>query len=873
MTLDFVRILVLVVWFAASLMAQVRPSLVPLLWTQGQPAETIRKAVQEVAYGGNTGFVWESRPHPDYLGRRWWSDLDVAIGEAEKHGLEVWIFDEWMYPSGVAGGRVVERDKRFALHTVEERSLTITGPGEEKTWQMPGALEAEDRVASVMAFRARQHAGTPLSLGKSTQVRWAAPEGNWRITWSIVRSHPPKAGWQMSNMIDVMNPAATQAFIEITHEATYRHFARHFGKTIKGFFSDETGFRNVTSYQSLPGTPGMPMPWSPIFAEYFRRLKGYDVEPWLPALWHDLGPEGRRTRYDFVDVATRAFAENFFKPQQDWCRKHGVRFIGHLVEDNHADHNLGYGPGHWFRSIRHLDMPGVDVVGYQVTPGIDAGEVAWTPGTSTPWDMEFFQFGMPAMARGAALLQGTREIFSEAFGAYGWSEGLRMVKWIGDWHIVNGLSVLSPHAYTMKYNDPDCPPHFNRTSGTPQWRHYAEWTRQFLPLQRLLLETDPVYDAAVLYTAESKWVGPAQSTAPVVRALENHHVSTVVLPYEALEKERVVREGAWQFRGQRFRSVTLPYVRFLPGATAASLAELAAHGVQVVMLEAWPEASVDARADDQVRAAVADLKKSDAAVLTTLWELPAVIRAGQLRFEPANISSLASARRRGNGQDWVILQNRSLAGYVRGRVALDSTSRAALMEPATGKYFAVEQRQSAGKLAIEVDMPPYALWALRLSDSLPKLEHRPVYTASDPIRVGWEVSRATDDMAQQFQPLGRFEQLADWRRWPGLKSYSGTVRYRAVLPVSAGQTGSVGLDAGRVEETADLRVNGQALGSKISPPYTWDISRAVKAGENVIEIDVTNTALARWPDGFSHGDAVSGLLGPVRIMYGAGIRP
>jgi hypothetical protein len=128
-------------------------------------------------------------------------------------------------------------------------------------------------------------------------------------------------------------------------------------------------------------------------------------------------------------------------------------------------------------------------------------------------------------------------------------------------------------------------------------------------------------------------------------------------------------------------------------------------------------------------------------------------------------------------------------------------------------------------------------------------------------------------MAQQFQPLGRFEQLTDWRRWPGLESYSGTVRYRAVLPLSARQTSSVGLDAGRVEETADLRVNGQALGSKISPPYTWDISRAVKAGENVIEIDVTNTAMARWRDSFSHGDAVSGLLGPVRIIYGAGIRP
>ena len=215
-------------------------------------------------------------------------------------------------------------------------------------------------------------------------------------------------------------------------------------------------------------------------------------------------------RFDFVDACSRAFAENFFKPQQEWCHAHGVRLIGHLVEDNHADHNLGYGSGHWFRAERFFDMPGIDVVGYQVTPGMDAGVIPWRLPSGPQWDQEFFSFGLPAMARGAALLKGTREIFSEAFGANGWAEGLRMTKWIADWHIINGISVLSPHAYTMKYNDPDCPQHFNRTSGNPQWRYYQEWTREFRPLQQLIAETDPVYEAAVLYTAESAWVGETQ---------------------------------------------------------------------------------------------------------------------------------------------------------------------------------------------------------------------------------------------------------------------------------------------------------------------------------------------------------------------------
>ena len=71
------------------------------------------------------------------------------------------------------------------------------------------------------------------------------------------------------------------------------------------------------------------------------------------------------------------------------------------------------------------------------------------------------------MARGSAWMKHSTEIFAESFGAYGWSEGLRMLKWIGDWLIVNGINVISPHAVSMKFHDPDCPPHYNASSGNP----------------------------------------------------------------------------------------------------------------------------------------------------------------------------------------------------------------------------------------------------------------------------------------------------------------------------------------------------------------------------------------------------------------------
>ena len=849
-----VRLLALI---AFPVMALAQPPLVPLLWTQGQSPETIRQVVREVADGGNTGFVWESRPHPDYLGPRWWADLRVAVDEAKRLKLEVWIFDEWMYPSGVAGGKVVAQHPEFALHTVEERTLVVQGPAAERDWEIPTPVAANEQVVSVVAFAEPTRPGQDtVILPGGTRVRWAAPDGRWRICWSLARSHAPRPGWRMTNMIDVMNPSATAEFIRITHEATYAQFHEDFGKTIKGFFSDEAGFRNVDSYDSLPGKPGASMPWSPAFAAYFQKLKGYDIGAWLPALWYDLGPRGRMARFDFVDACSRAFAENFFKPQQEWRHAHGVRLIGHLVEDNHADHNLGYGPGHWFRAERFFDMPGIDVVGYQVTPGMDAGVIPWRVPSGPQWDQEFFSFGLPAMARGAALLKGTREIFSEAFGANGWAEGLRMTKWIADWHIINGISVLSPHAYTMKYNDPDCPQHFNRTSGNPQWRYYQEWTREFRPLQQLIAETDPVYEAAVLYTAESAWVGETQEPSQVVRALEMNQISTVIVPYDAIAELK-----------DHVRTIVLPYVRFVPADAMERLAEFAEAGGSVIVLEAWPQASVDARGDQRVKAAIERLKASRA-VLTTLWDLPTQFPLKRVEAVPL-MGSVMTALRRANDAQWLILHNRSLSGTASGRVALTGTPRhAALYDPAGGGYRPVGHRVADGRLVIDVVLPPYALWCVRLSDELPPLQKVPAYQVTETPPLTWQVSRATDDTASQFEAVGQKSELDDWRRWPKMESYAGTVRYRTTLKLSAASGSAIALDAGRVEEIAELSVNGKRLGARIYPPYQWDITRAVRAGENEITLDVTNTAFARWKDSFSHGDAVSGLLGPVRILHG-----
>ena len=64
-----------------------------------------------------------------------------------------------------------------------------------------------------------------------------------------------------------------------------------------------------------------------------------------------------------------------------------------------------------------------------------------------------------------------------------------------------------------------------------------------------------------------------------------------------------------------------------------------------------------------------------------------------------------------------------------------------------------------------------------------------------------------------------------------------------------------------------VAVNGQDLGIRISEPYAWDISAAVRAGENTVEITAANTLVNRIHDRFSIYLQLlpSGVMGPVTL--------
>ena len=160
------------------------------------------------------------------------------------------------------------------------------------------------------------------------------------------------------------------------------------------------------------------------------------------------------------------------------------------------------------------------------------------------------------------------------------------------------------------------------------------------------------------------------------------------------------------------------------------------------------------------------------------------------------------------------------------------------------------------------------------------------------------------------------ETLSSWstHKDPGVKYFSGAGTYRNTFTIPAsliGPSRRLFLDLGRVEVSAEVLINGHSLGILWKEPYRVDITQAVRAGTNQLQIRVANLwpnrligdeqlpaenaynsrthAIERLPEWYLKGDAKptggrttfttwqfyskndplleSGLLGPVRLFY------
>ncbi len=114
----------------------------------------------------------------------------------------------------------------------------------------------------------------------------------------------------------------------------------------------------------------------------------------------------------------------------------------------------------------------------------------------------------------------------------------------------------------------------------------------------------------------------------------------------------------------------------------------------------------------------------------------------------------------------------------------------------------------------------------------------------EPLHVGgpW---RITFPPALGAPPETTFRQLESWtaNSEPGIRYFSGTATYHNKIDIPAEWLTSgrrVYLDLGDVRELAEVLINGQNLSILWKAPFRVDVTKALKPGENTLEIRVTN---------------------------------
>ena len=174
-----------------------------------------------------------------------------------------------------------------------------------------------------------------------------------------------------------------------------------------------------------------------------------------------------------------------------------------------------------------------------------------------------------------------------------------------------------------------------------------------------------------------------------------------------------------------------------------------------------------------------------------------------------------------------------------------------LWNPVTGdRHVASGYKQLEGRTQMPLAFDPCGSWVVVFRDSAwrsPVLAEPNLSEATVTNIVGsWNVSF---DPQWSGPDEVEFPELVSWteRPEPGIQYYSGTAIYRKAFDVASQFTlrGSrLLLDLGNLRELAEVRLNGKSCGITWTPPFRVDVTDAIRAGSNQLEIEVVNF----WPN-------------------------
>ena len=636
------------------------------------------------------------------------------------------------------------------------------------------------------------------------------------------------------NYINVMEAASCEVLIQAVYEPHWAHYAADFGKTIAGFFSDEPELGNAATYRKEnPLGTDQDLPWGPSLEAAVSWELGENWPGLIPLLWLD-GEDAPRVRSIYMDCVTRLVREAFSCRLGDWCRDHGVQYIGHLIEDDGQHCRTSCSLGHYFRGLQGQDMAGIDNIGGQVLPQGEDDPTPYFLG-GEPRKGEFYHYGLAKLAQSAAAIEPRKQGNSmcEIFGNYGWAEGVRLEKYMADHFLVRGINQFVPHAFSAKaFPDPDCPPHFYAHGHNPQIRHFGEICGYMNRVATLTSSGKHAVPVAVLYHGESEWADSGAMAFEVpLRALYDRQIDCHVIPADVFTERDYYRTELGNplvVNGQRYEALVVPETGVLPDGAAEGLLRLAERGLPVFFVNSRPKGL--ARRGGPLPE---ELQKLPVVPLSRLGETVEALGIAFPKVEPA-CDRLRALQIRGDTPVFFLV-NEGAECY-RGSITLPVAGECWFYDLWDNLCRPAEFAAADGDTRVKLTLEPLKSVAVVFGDCDACLVPPVVCEGVPEELTTWR--RSTCEGAEhphydREKVVSLPDNIAE-----ELPDFSGFARYETSLPY---RKGKAVLEITDAAEGVEVFLNGSSLGIQIAPPFRYDLTGKLEQQENRLVIEVATT--------------------------------
>lgn len=469
-------------------------------WNGEMDERETERQIREMADKGVGGFFICARQGltVPYLSEAWFEKVRYAVDLAAECGLHAWLYDEYPYPSGIAGGEVLLRHPD-AKHKVLTHRTKRVGSGERIELELPWGRILYAKAAPIRSGAAKPdwdaaadlsaHIGNlqteqvfqKVGLTAYNQKRFFTYNPRHVLVWQA----PPDGGaWDVlvfieeeidefkyyGTYVDPLRKDAMRTFIELTHQKYAEALGENRMANVKGMFTDEIG---------LLGD----IPWSPVIAEHLRENCGTHAHELLPALLHNTEGRSAMLRYRFFQSMHELLRDNYHRQVHDWCERHGMQYVAEV-------------PSVRMTTQRYSHIPGLDSAHEKL-------------GRSLDWILDRYSHSFrynPKMTTSLARQLGRDRVLAECFHSVGWSMTLQDAKWMIDRLAAFGVNMFNFHAFyytTDGLTKHDAPP--SQFLQNPYWPHFRLLADYAARLSVLMSEGRMRTDIAVLHPTATIW--------------------------------------------------------------------------------------------------------------------------------------------------------------------------------------------------------------------------------------------------------------------------------------------------------------------------------------------------------------------------------